>query len=77
MGMTGRLCYSLAVMPANNTSETTWRCLVTGRNKREHYTGCLLGGAVGDALGWPVEFLDREDIVKEYGPDGIMDMVAG
>ena len=24
------------------------------QNQREQFTGCLLGGAVGDALGWPV-----------------------
>jgi ADP-ribosyl-[dinitrogen reductase] hydrolase len=47
------------------------------RNKREHFSGCLLGGAVGDALGWPVEFKDRKEIVKEYGPAGILDMVPG
>lgn len=47
------------------------------RNTREHFTGCLLGGAVGDALGWPVEFKDREEIEKEYGPVGIQDMKPG
>lgn len=26
------------------------------------YRGCLLGGAVGDALGFPVEFLSDEQI---------------
>lgn len=50
---------------------------MTDRNKREHFTGCLLGGAVGDALGWPVEFKDLDEIVKEYGPNGIQDMEAG
>lgn len=33
--------------------------------------GCLLGGALGDALGAPVEFLPLRDIREEYGPDGI------
>lgn len=33
--------------------------------------GCLLGGAAGDALGYPVEFLWIDDIRKRYGPDGI------
>ncbi|HIJ81428.1 MAG TPA: ADP-ribosylglycohydrolase family protein [Desulfuromonadales bacterium] len=47
------------------------------RNTPEHFTGCLLGGAVGDALGWPVEFLDYSQIVKEYGPAGITEMVPG
>ena len=33
--------------------------------------GCLLGGAVGDALGAPVEFLRREEIKRLFGPAGI------
>ena len=33
--------------------------------------GCLLGGAVGDALGYPVEFMDEAEIFREFGPDGI------
>lgn len=35
--------------------------------------GCLLGGAVGDALGWPVEFLSLRAIRERYGPAGIRD----
>jgi len=35
------------------------------------YEGCLLGLALGDALGAPVEFLLIEDILQEYGPEGI------
>ncbi len=26
------------------------------------FTGCLVGGAVGDALGWPVEFMSLAEI---------------
>lgn len=33
--------------------------------------GCLLGGALGDALGTPVEFQQLEDIRAEYGEAGI------
>ena len=33
--------------------------------------GCLFGGAAGDALGYPVEFLSEEDIFSEYGSSGI------
>ena len=33
--------------------------------------GCLLGGACGDALGAPVEFMTIEKIVECYGVDGI------
>src|ERR1039457_2054679 len=47
------------------------------RNKREHFTGCLLGGAVGDALGRPFEFKDKKEITEKYGPAGILDMVPG
>ena len=37
------------------------------------YQGCLLGLAIGDALGAPVEFLRLEEIKKRYGRDGITD----
>ncbi len=33
--------------------------------------GCLIGGAAGDALGFPVEFLQDFSIFKRYGEDGI------
>lgn len=33
--------------------------------------GCLFGGAVGDALGYPVEFLSYSRIRQKYGPEGI------
>ena len=33
--------------------------------------GCLLGGAVGDALGAPVEFLSLAEIRAAFGPQGI------
>jgi ADP-ribosylglycohydrolase len=36
-----------------------------------NYTGCLIGGAIGDALGAPVEFLDMGTILKNYGSAGI------
>ena len=32
---------------------------------------CLRAGAAGDALGYAVEFLDRERILETYGPKGI------
>ena len=35
--------------------------------------GCLLGGAVGDALGAPVEFMSLKEIRDRFGPDGIRD----
>ena len=35
------------------------------------YRGCLLGGAAGDAMGYPVEFLSAAGIRARYGPAGI------
>ncbi len=33
--------------------------------------GCIFGGAVGDALGYPVEFYSEEEIFSRYGTQGI------
>ena len=43
--------------------------------KASRYRGCLLGGAVGDALGAPVEFMDLKAIQSKFGPAGIWDYV--
>ena len=40
---------------------------------RQRFLGCLLGGAVGDALGAPVEFLSRAQILQRFGPEGVTD----
>lgn len=37
--------------------------------------GCLFGGAAGDALGYPVEFMDETHIRARFGPDGITEYV--
>ncbi len=42
---------------------------------RERFRGCFLGGAVGDALGAPVEFMSRSAIVTRFGEEGIRDLV--
>lgn len=39
----------------------------------DRYLGCMLGGAVGDALGAPVEFASLTDIRRRYGSEGIQD----
>jgi ADP-ribosylglycohydrolase len=44
-------------------------------SRRERVFGCLFGGAVGDALGGPVEFMNYKQIVERFGPDGIGDFV--
>ena len=36
-----------------------------------YVSGCLLGGAVGDALGAPVEFMSLKEIQHRFGPAGI------
>ena len=41
------------------------------------FRGCLLGGAVGDALGAPVEFTLLPEIIDEYGPEGPSNLEAG
>lgn len=38
-----------------------------------HFSGCLIGGAIGDALGWPVEFHKLPQIHERFGPEGITD----
>ena len=41
-------------------------------NRINRYRGCLIGGAIGDALGYPIEFVNSYDKIKEmYGPIGI------
>lgn len=37
----------------------------------DKYRGCLVGGAAGDALGYPVEFLTEQAILARYGQEGI------
>jgi len=37
----------------------------------DRYRGCLLGTAVGDALGAPTQFLEWPDIIKRFGPTGV------
>lgn len=37
------------------------------------YQGCLIGGAIGDALGAPIEFLSLAQIQTQFGPAGVRD----
>ena len=41
----------------------------------ERVIGCLLGGAVGDALGAGVEFDSWQAITRRFGPQGVTDFV--
>ena len=47
--------------------------------KLDKYTGCLIGGAAGDALGYAVEFNMIDEIIDRYGAPGITDyeLVSG
>lgn len=40
---------------------------------RSRVRGCLLGGALGDALGAPVEFESLGEIRRQYGPAGLIE----
>ncbi len=40
-------------------------------NLIEKYQGCLIGGAIGDALGYAVEFSSESSIFSRYGKSGI------
>ncbi len=54
--------------------EDTERALRKIKEKEVHLDairGCIFGGAVGDALGYPVEFLREERIFRTYGERGI------
>lgn len=45
-----------------------------GKYDISNYKACLKGGAIGDALGWPVEFRRLSDIKREFGKEGIQDL---
>lgn len=55
---------NLIVSPTSPQAELTVHARVRG---------CLLGGAAGDALGAPVEFLSLAEIRQRFGPAGIRD----
>ena len=40
-----------------------------------NYFGCLIGSAMGDAMGAPVEFMNDQQISGIFGPDGVTDLV--
>ena len=48
-----------------------WPACVDKPSTIDRYLGCMLGGAIGDALGAPVEFLNLTDIRTKYGSKGI------
>lgn len=48
-----------------------------GPDAQARFRGCLLGGAIGDALGAPIEFLSMREIRSRYGPLGVRGYVDG
>lgn len=40
-------------------------------NDKDRVWGCFIGGAVGDALGYPIEFMKEDEIDSVFGPQGI------
>ncbi len=41
------------------------------KRRIEYFYGCLAGGAIGDALGAPVEFMSYDKILQRYGENGL------
>lgn len=59
-------------MTDETRSSRRWR-----EDYRSRVRGCVVGGAVGDALGAPIEFLSWHRIHAAYGSEGVTDMVSG
>lgn len=45
------------------------------RKNLDQFIGCIMGGAIGDALGAPVEFMSAEEIFARYGQRGVQQYV--
>ncbi len=43
------------------------------RRTRDHFKACIMGGAIGDALGAPIEFMSMDQITSVCGPHGVID----
>ena len=64
--------------PVVKNALTAWQNLDNElRDDAQHdaIRGCMLGGAVGDALGAPVEFMSKAEIQEKYGKNGVSDYV--
>lgn len=44
-------------------------------SRQAAYEGCMIGLAVGDSLGAPVEFMSRKDIYEKFGHQGIQELI--
>ena len=58
-------------MPASAGDGMTTERVADAINK-DRVRGCILGGAIGDAFGYPLEFIPTlQDIQKKYGESGL------
>ena len=46
---------------------------MTNKRTVEHFKSCILGGAIGDALGAPIEFMSMDQIRSKFGETGLSD----
>ena len=46
---------------------------MTNKRTIEHFKGCIISGAIGDALGAPIEFMTTDQIRSEFGEMGLTD----
>ena len=48
-------------------------------SRQSAYRGCMLGMAVGDAMGYTVDNRSWQEIREDYGPNGLLgyDLVNG
>lgn len=53
-----------------------WPLRLAGVNVAERIQGCLVAGAVGDALGAVVEFDSWGEICERFGPAGVTELAA-
>ncbi|MFI8242690.1 ADP-ribosylglycohydrolase family protein [Streptomyces sp. NPDC085866] len=58
----------------NQPWNQSWEAVAVYRSR---VRGCLLGGAVGDALGYPVEFASLDRIRVSHGEHGVTGLVPG
>jgi ADP-ribosylglycohydrolase len=48
--------------------------MVSNLSLEDRFEGCFLGLAIGDALGYPTEFLSFAEIQQRFGQEGILDL---
>jgi len=66
-----------SAVPKEFSKSEEWDVIVINmKYNQEHYSGCLIGGAIGDAFGSAVEFISIDAIREKYGEAGITDLVC-